>query len=182
MRSAAVFEDRDARHGRGEEQNSIQKKPIQSACTITKSSAIGQMISNARSSTNMGRYRLRTQAIRLQPAVGRFPSPRPETRPTAEAARAGGRNPDPTRIRIMAEDHATMPTEEEVFGSARGSDRPRTLDLVSLGLVHDVALEAPDVYVISPLTTPARPIGPQVSEQMKELSAGSRAYATFIRR
>jgi metal-sulfur cluster biosynthetic enzyme len=42
------------------------------------------------------------------------------------------------------------------------------LDFVSLGLVYDVDIEASDVYVTVTLTTPACPIGPQVSEQMKE--------------
>jgi metal-sulfur cluster biosynthetic enzyme len=40
------------------------------------------------------------------------------------------------------------------------------LDFVSLGPVYDVKLEGSEVYVN--LTTPACPIGPQVSEQMRE--------------
>src|SRR5688500_7818401 len=42
------------------------------------------------------------------------------------------------------------------------------LDFVSLGLVYDVEIENSDVYITFTLTTPACPIGPQVSEQMKE--------------
>ena len=43
------------------------------------------------------------------------------------------------------------------------------LDFVSLGLVYDVEIEKEsEVYVTFTLTTPACPIGPQVTEQMKE--------------
>jgi metal-sulfur cluster biosynthetic enzyme len=42
------------------------------------------------------------------------------------------------------------------------------LDFVSLGLVYDVEIEGPEVHITFTLTTPACPIGPQVTEQMKE--------------
>jgi metal-sulfur cluster biosynthetic enzyme len=42
------------------------------------------------------------------------------------------------------------------------------LDFVSLGLVYDVEVEGADVHITFTLTTPACPIGPQVTEQMKE--------------
>jgi metal-sulfur cluster biosynthetic enzyme len=45
------------------------------------------------------------------------------------------------------------------------------LDFVSLGLVYDVEIEGGDVYVTFTLTSPGCPIGPQVSEQMKEFVA-----------
>jgi metal-sulfur cluster biosynthetic enzyme len=42
------------------------------------------------------------------------------------------------------------------------------LDFVSLGLVYEVDVEGNDVHITFTLTTPACPIGPQVTEQMKE--------------
>ena len=42
------------------------------------------------------------------------------------------------------------------------------LDFVSLGLVYDVELEGNDVHITFTLTSPGCPIGPQVTEQMKE--------------
>ena len=42
------------------------------------------------------------------------------------------------------------------------------LDFVSLGLVYDVEIEGRDVHITFTLTSPGCPIGPQVTEQMKE--------------
>jgi metal-sulfur cluster biosynthetic enzyme len=42
------------------------------------------------------------------------------------------------------------------------------LDFVSLGLIYEVETEARDVHVTFTLTTPGCPIGPQVTEQIKE--------------
>ena len=44
------------------------------------------------------------------------------------------------------------------------------LDFVSLGLIYDVEIEdeGKEIYVTFSLTTPGCPIGPQVTEQIKE--------------
>jgi metal-sulfur cluster biosynthetic enzyme len=42
------------------------------------------------------------------------------------------------------------------------------LDFVELGLIYDIAIDGPAVHVTFTLTSPGCPIGPQVSEQIKE--------------
>ncbi len=42
------------------------------------------------------------------------------------------------------------------------------LDFVELGLIYGVEVEGSDVHVTFTLTTPACPIGPQVTEQIEE--------------
>ena len=73
----------------------------------------------------------------------------------------------------MAENEATTLSEDEVLEALEEVIDPELgLDFVSLGLVYDVEIENTDVYVTFTLTTPACPIGPQVSEQMKEFVGG----------
>jgi metal-sulfur cluster biosynthetic enzyme len=62
-----------------------------------------------------------------------------------------------------------MPSEEAVLDALTNVIDPELgLDFVELGLVYGVEVEGGKVDVTFTLTTPACPIGPQVSEQMIE--------------
>ena len=60
-------------------------------------------------------------------------------------------------------------SESEVYEALEEVIDPELgLDFVSLGLVYDVEVENEEAFITFTLTTPACPIGPQVSEQMRE--------------
>jgi metal-sulfur cluster biosynthetic enzyme len=62
-----------------------------------------------------------------------------------------------------------MPTIDEVNDALSNVIDPELgLDFVELGLVYDVEVDGATVNITFTLTTPACPIGPQVSEQMVE--------------
>ena len=62
-----------------------------------------------------------------------------------------------------------MLTVEEVTEALTNVIDPELgLDFVELGLVYEVAVDDGDVAVTFTLTSPGCPIGPQVTEQMKE--------------
>ena len=62
-----------------------------------------------------------------------------------------------------------MPSKEEVTEALTNVIDPELgLDFVDLGLVYEVEVEEDEVYVTFTLTSPGCPIGPQVSDQMKE--------------
>jgi metal-sulfur cluster biosynthetic enzyme len=70
----------------------------------------------------------------------------------------------------MAEDTPTQPPDHDDVMEALENviDPELGLDFVSLGLVYNVEIEGNDVHITFTLTTPGCPIGPQVTEQMKE--------------
>ena len=62
-----------------------------------------------------------------------------------------------------------MPTLEHVEEALSNVIDPELgLDFVELGLIYGVEIEDAGVHVTFTLTTPACPIGPQVSEQIEE--------------
>jgi metal-sulfur cluster biosynthetic enzyme len=70
----------------------------------------------------------------------------------------------------MADEATTaVPDRDDVWEALENVIDPELgLDFVSLGLVYDVELEGSDVHITFTLTSPGCPIGPQVTEQMKE--------------
>ena len=62
-----------------------------------------------------------------------------------------------------------MPTVDDVQEALTNVIDPELgLDFVELGLVYEIEVDGADVNITFTLTSPGCPIGPQVSDQMKE--------------
>jgi metal-sulfur cluster biosynthetic enzyme len=62
-----------------------------------------------------------------------------------------------------------MPSVDEVQEALTNVIDPELgLDFVELGLVYEIEVDGPKVDITFTLTSPGCPIGPQVSDQMKE--------------
>ena len=62
-----------------------------------------------------------------------------------------------------------MPTVDQVEEALTNVIDPELgLDFVELGLVYEIEVEDDEVFVTFTLTSPGCPIGPQVSDQMRE--------------
>ena len=68
----------------------------------------------------------------------------------------------------MADGDIATVTEDEVYEALEEVIDPE----LGLDFVYDVEIKDSDVYVTFTLTYPGCPIGPQVSEQMKEFVGG----------
>ena len=75
---------------------------------------------------------------------------------------AGSYSPDPDTMTRMVDEEEVTEALSNVIDPELG------LDFVELGLVYGVEIDGGTVTVTFTLTTPACPIGPQVSEQMQE--------------
>jgi metal-sulfur cluster biosynthetic enzyme len=63
----------------------------------------------------------------------------------------------------------SVPTVDDVEEALTNVIDPELgLDFVELGLIYEIEVEADEVYVTFTLTSPGCPIGPQVSEQIRE--------------
>ena len=78
-----------------------------------------------------------------------------------------------------------MVDQDDVFEALTNVIDPELgLDFVELGLVYGVEIDGGNVNITFTLTTPACPIGPQVSEQMEEfvgeLDGVERVYPKMV--
>jgi metal-sulfur cluster biosynthetic enzyme len=65
-----------------------------------------------------------------------------------------------------------MPSVEEVEEALTNVIDPELgLDFVELGLIYEIEIDGGHVHVTYTLTTPACPIGPQVSAQIEEFAS-----------
>jgi metal-sulfur cluster biosynthetic enzyme len=69
---------------------------------------------------------------------------------------------------MAAETPAQVDAEAVMEALANVIDPELGLDFVELGLIYDVSIDGGNVDVTFTLTTPACPIGPQVTEQIQE--------------
>ena len=64
---------------------------------------------------------------------------------------------------------STVPSVDDVEDALTNVIDPELgLDFVELGLIYEIEVEGPEVFVTFTLTSPGCPIGPQVADQIKE--------------
>jgi metal-sulfur cluster biosynthetic enzyme len=91
--------------------------------------------------------------------------------PATTGPAAGAPVMEPTSAPTTEPDNGASPTVEvdDVMDALSNVIDPELgLDFVELGLVYGVEVDGGDVHITFTLTTPACPIGPQVTEQMEE--------------
>ncbi|HEV3323940.1 MAG TPA: metal-sulfur cluster assembly factor [Solirubrobacteraceae bacterium] len=106
-----------------------------------------------------------------EPAADHSPVPPAATGPAATGPAAGAPTMEPTIAPTTVPDNGASPIvemEDVMDALSNVIDPELGLDFVELGLVYGVEVNAGDVHITFTLTTPACPIGPQVTEQMEE--------------
>jgi metal-sulfur cluster biosynthetic enzyme len=63
---------------------------------------------------------------------------------------------------------ATVSIDEVEDAITNVIDPELGLDFLELGLIYEIEIEGPEVFVTFTLTSPGCPIGPQVADQIKE--------------
>ena len=120
----------------------------------------------------------------------RFAHRTPPWRGTVAPSSPGGNRGDPqmsmSRTNWLAKQSAAVPVRRAGYAGAMIDEDEITealsnvidpelgLDFVELGLIYGVEVDGGNVEVTFTLTTPACPIGPQVSEQIVEFVVGGR--------
>ncbi len=90
----------------------------------------------------------------------------------AATASSGSLSPNANRTAAISSTESTgtisLEVDDVMDALSNVIDPELGLDFVELGLVYGVEIDKGDVRVTFTLTTPACPIGPQVTEQMEE--------------
>jgi metal-sulfur cluster biosynthetic enzyme len=103
-------------------------------------------------------------ARRRQPLVVRSSSPATHRSPSCSSKETIGGKLDKSAARLK-----TMVDQDDVLDALSNVIDPELgLDFVELGLIYGVEIDGGRVSITFTLTTPACPIGPQVTEQMQE--------------
>ena len=77
-----------------------------------------------------------------------------------------------TMVETEATNLCDVPSIDDVEDALSNVIDPELgLDFVELGLIYEIDIEGPEVYVTFTLTSPGCPIGPQVSDQIREYVA-----------
>src|SRR4051794_14678204 len=115
-----------------------------------------------------------SESITSSASVGSHPIESPTLKITYSSAIGTTMNTRMSRIigRSEATNLSVVPSVDDVEEALTNVIDPELgLDFVELGLIYEIEVEGPEVYVTFTLTSPGCPIGPQVADQIKEYVA-----------